>query len=161
MSRYVDIGFYGYPYHGDKFPDETTARKWLARASDVLNKLTFGRLDSAFPTNELHAEMVRKCVCAIAEILFAIEIQKESTSSHVSTRVNSYGEVEICKINKPISSISSGQEKISYDTSPNNIYFSAAVNPAAANRLIAETAASYLANVPDANGVNLLYAGEV
>ena len=39
------------------------------------------------------------------------------------------------------------------------MYSAAAASKEAQNQLIAETVARYIANVPDANGINLLYAG--
>lgn len=60
----------------------------------------------------------------------------------------------------PVASLSSGQESVSFGTgAAASAYAQAAQNGEALQVLVAQTAAKYLANVPDACGVNLLYAG--
>ena len=56
---YADFTFYGSSYFGDTLTEET-APKWLERASDELDAITFGRLTFAFPTVEAHAAKVRR-----------------------------------------------------------------------------------------------------
>ena len=46
---YTDFAFYGSGYFGDALTEETSP-KWLERASDELDAITFGRLTFAFPT---------------------------------------------------------------------------------------------------------------
>ena len=112
---YADFTFYGSGYFGDTLTEET-APKWLERASDELDAITFGRLTFAFPTVEAHAAKVKKAVCAISD----------STGGANSS-----------------------------------VYAAAATSAEAQTNLIGSIAAQYLANIPDANGINLLYAGGV
>ena len=66
----------------------------------------------------------------------------------------------IC-IGGAVASVTSGKESVSYSVNGNaaTAYASAAANPDALTALVRNIAVKYLANVPDANGVNLLYAG--
>ena len=77
---YTDFTFYGSGYFGDTLTEET-APKWLERASDELDAITFGRLTFAFPTVEAHAVKVKKAVCAIAEALYWIDVQRRASSA--------------------------------------------------------------------------------
>ena len=149
---YADFDFYSKAYFGDVLTEDN-ADKWLSRASDELDGPTFGRLTYAFPTNDAHAEKVRKAVCAMAEALFYIDVQRRAASAQQSADGSYRGAV---------SSVSSGRESISYSAnSTATAYAAAAASPAAHAQLIISIAAKYLANIPDANGVNLLYAGGV
>lgn len=60
-----------------------------------------------------------------------------------------------------VASISSGKESISYTAvgTTASVYSSAAANATEQARLVGSIACKYLANIPDATGVNLLYAG--
>lgn len=135
---YADFTFYGSGYFGDTLTEET-APKWLERASDELDAITFGRLTFAFPTVEAHAAKVKKAVCAIAEALYWIDVQRRASSAQKAEDGSYHGAV---------ASISSGRESISYLTG-------------GANSSVYAASAQYLANIPDANGINLLYAGGV
>jgi hypothetical protein len=148
---YADFTFYGSSYFGDTLTEET-APKWLERASDELDAITFGRLTFAFPTVEAHAAKVKKAVCAIAEALYWIDVQRRASSAQKAEDGSYHGAV---------ASISSGRESISYSAGSANssVYAAAATSAEAQTILIGSIAAQYLANIPDANGVNLLYAG--
>jgi len=149
---YADLDFYQKSFFGDVLTEEN-ADKWLARASDELDGPTFGRLTFAFPTVEAHAAKVKKAVCAIAEALFYIDVQRAAASAQKAADGSYRGTV---------ASISSGRESISYSTNAaNTVYATAAASDLAQVALINGIAAKYLANIPDANGVNLLYAGGV
>ena len=150
---YADFTFYGSSYFGDTLTEET-APKWLERASDELDAITFGRLTFAFPTVEAHAAKVKNAVCAIAEALYWIDVQRRASSAQKAEDGSYHGAV---------ASISSGRESISYSAGSANssVYAAAATSAEAQTILIGSIAAQYLANIPDANGVNLLYAGGV
>lgn len=149
---YADLCFYWESFFGDVLTSEN-ATKWLARASDELDSLTFGRLTFAFPTVEAHAAKVKKAVCAIAEALFYIDVQRAAASAQKATDGSYRGAV---------ASISSGRESVSYSANnTGSVYAVAATSDAARAALINSIAVKYLANIPDANGVNLLYAGGV
>lgn len=150
---YADFAFYSIDYFGDVLTKET-APKWLERASDDLDAITFGRLTFAFPSVEAHAVKVKKAVCAIAEALYWIDIQRRASSAQKAEDGSYRGAV---------ASISSGRESISFAVSGANgsVYAAAAASAEAQASLIGSVAAQYLSGIPDANGVNLLYAGGV
>ena len=59
-----------------------------------------------------------------------------------------------------VASMSSGRESISYVQNGNNsVYGRAAVDMNERDKLLYGIAAQYLADIPDSEGVNLLYAG--
>lgn len=148
---YADNNFYHEKYHGEVL-ESNAADKWLDMASDELDTLTFGRLMTAFPTVEVHATKVRKAVCAIADALFLIDAQRQAAAAQKASDGTYRGAV---------SSISSGKESISYTAvgATASVYASAAANATEQARLVGSIACKYLANIPDATGVNLLYAG--
>ena len=149
---YADFDFYQKSFFGDVLTEDN-AEKWLSRASDELDGPTFGRLTFAFPAVEAHAEKVKKAVCAIAEALFHIDVQRQAASAQKAADGGYRGSV---------ASISSGRESVSYsNNSTATVYAAAAASSEAQAHLIRNIAVKYLANIPDANGVNLLYAGGV
>lgn len=150
---YADYTFYSGTFYGDALTSANAA-KWLDRASDELDRFTFGRLASAFPIEEIHAVKVKKAVCAIAEALCCIDKQRKAASAQQTADGAYRGAIE---------SISSGRESISYAVSGANAstYAAAAASAEAQTSFLYDVAARYLANAPDANGVNLLYAGGV
>lgn len=150
---YADFDFYGKSFYSDVLTAEI-ADKWLERASDELDALTFGRLTSAFPTVEAHVLKVKKAVCAIADALYCIDVQRKAASAQKAQDGTYHGAV---------ASVTAGKETISYATgaSGSSVYALAAASPVTQNVILGNIAATYLANVPDASGVNLLYAGGV
>lgn len=150
---HADYTFYHDTFHGDVLTTEN-ADKWLDRASDTVDHLTFDRLNSAFPVVEAHAVKVKKAVCAIAEALCCIDEQRRAASVQRADDGSYRGAV---------ASISSGKESISFVTVGAAVgassYAAAAANADVQAALIRDIAVTYLANVPDAEGTNLLYAG--
>ena len=82
-------------------------------------------------------------------------------AGYVVPPVGGVGAVSGGQYRGAVASVTSGKESISYAVSGNaaTVYADAAANPAALTELLCGIAAKYLSNVPDANGVNLLYAG--
>ena len=150
---YADFDYYQKSYFGDVLTEEN-APKWLSRASDELDGPTFGRLTFAFPTIEAHAEKVKKAVCAIAEALYYVDLQRKAAMAQKAQDGSYRG---------AIASVSSGRESISYagNNASASVYAVAATSAVEQGKLISSIAVKYLANIPDANGINLLYAGEV
>lgn len=150
---YADSNFYLNSYYGEVLlPDNID--KWLESASDELDALTFGRLSFAFPEVSAHALKVKKAVCAIAEALYSVDVQRKAAAV-TKTRDGSY--------RGAITSVSSGRESISYAVGnvSTSVYAAAASNEIERSKLINSIAVKYLANIPDSNGINLLFAGEV
>ena len=149
---HADYAFYTEKYFGDELT-EGTAQKWLERASDYLDIITFGRLTFAFPTVEAHAMKVKKAVCALAEALCAIDLQRKATAPQASADGSFRGAV---------ASVTAGKESITYASGESSsVYGKAAADASERDRLLRGIAANYLANIPDAHGINLLYAGGV
>ena len=147
---YATFEFYTSNYYGDVLTEDI-ADRWLDRASDRIDKLTFDRLRTAYPTDERSSELIQKAVCAIAEALYLIDSQKKAGAAQKTAE----GEYK-----NPVASVSSGRESISYAVGGGSTaYAAAAANETEAQRFINSIAAEYLANVTDANDVNLLYAG--
>ncbi|MCD8371792.1 MAG: hypothetical protein LUD27_00630 [Clostridia bacterium] len=148
---YTDYTFYSESYYGDELTEDN-AEKWLEKASDKLDALTFGRLTFAFPTVEAHAVKVKKAVCAIAEALYLVDVQRKATSAQLAADGTYRGAV---------ASVSSGKESVSYSVngSSASVYAAAAASESALNTLISDIAVSYISGIPDANSINLLYAG--
>lgn len=147
---YADFNFYANTFYGDTLTGDN-ADKWLARASDFVDAITFRRTENAFPEDEADAIKVRKAVCAIAEAQYLIDMQAKATQANVDAQGI---------LRTAVASISSGRESISYMQNANgSAYAKAATDQAEARRLLSDIAALYLADVPDSTGVNLLYAG--
>jgi len=147
---YADYSFYTDTYHGDTLTSENAA-KWLDRASEFVDAVTFRRTEHTFPTNEADAVKVKKAVCAIAEAQYQIDAQVRATQAGVDKQGN---------LRTAVASMSSGRESVSYMQNANgSAYARAATDTEAARRLLADIAAQYLAGVPDSEGVFLLYAG--
>ena len=148
---YADFEFYVNEFFSDILTADNAA-KWLSLASDELDALTFGRLSDAFPRTEADAVRVRKAVCAVAEALYQIDNQRRAAAAHRTEDGTCRGAV---------ASISSGRERISFASGSASAFASAAADDGARDRLIRGIAVRYLADVPDDNGVNLLYAGVI
>lgn len=151
---YTDFAFYTDSYFGDTLAQDE-APKWLERASEELDALTFRRLVSAFPTEESDVIQVKKAVCAIADALYLVYLQRIAASAQQAADGSYRG---------AITSISSGKESVSYavnGATSASVYAAAAASAEAQTVLLRDTAAKYLAGIPDANGVNLLYAGVI
>ena len=153
MAAYADLTFYKDSFFGEELT-EKNANKWLSLASDEIDTLTFGRLTFAFPTVEAHIEKVKKAVCAIAEALYYVDLQRKAAMAQKAQDGSYRG---------AIASVSSGRESISYagNNASASVYAVAATSAVEQGKLIGSIAVKYLANIPDANGINLLYAGEV
>lgn len=137
-------------YHGDVLTEDN-ADKWLDRASDFVDKITFGRLRTAYPEDQQSDIYVKKSVCAVAEALYLIDVQKKAGAAKVEADGS---------FNNPVASVSSGRESVSYALNGGStVYAAAASSKAAADSYTMSIAVDYLANVTDANGTNLLYAG--
>lgn len=148
---YADYQFYTESFFGSDLTS-ANAPRWLEMASDEIDALTFGRLTFAMPTHEAHVAKVKKAVCAVAEALFHIDEQQRAAAAHKAEDGSYRGAV---------ASISSGRESISFSMNgaAASSVAAAAASEAERAKLIGSIVSRYLANIPDANGINLLYAG--
>lgn len=155
---YTDIEFYKTKYCSDTVPDESL-EKYLEKASDRIDAITFDRLVDGFPDNKRAQIKIKKAVCAVADCLYQIDEAKKASMATVGTVTREDGTMT----GKMVSSVSSGSESISYVTgtagSISDIYSQAAMDKKVENVLLRQVATEYLAGVVDNKGVCLLYAG--
>ena len=140
----VDYAFYKTLY-GTTVDDKVFDRlNWNAEKL-VKNAVTGvdGRckLDFAFPDVAYDTEAVKRCECALVDIMAKIE--KAETEAEG---------------NKTVKSVSAGNESISYDTG-SGLIGKVLSDKSAQSRLYADTINEYLRGTKDKNGVNLLFGG--
>lgn len=155
---YTDYEFYKSKFYGDTVP-ESDFLKYAERASDRIDKYTFDRLVDGLPENERAKTKVQKAVCAVADEMYKVDQARNALMDNIGTIQREDGTV----INKTVSSISSGNESISYTTGSNafanNKYVELATNPKKESEHYLQKAVEYLFNTTDDNGIHLLYAG--
>lgn len=125
------------------------------QAAKLLDKYTTGidgvrKLQKAFPSDLDAQEAVKRCECALVNLL--LQIEQTEKAGAIATRAD--GTLTI----GAVSSVSSGAESISY-AAGNTAINTAAADNSARERLISSTVREYLSGEKDANGVNLLYMG--
>lgn len=141
---YVDYEFYKTLY--GTTVDETVFNRLIWNAEKHVKNAVTGvdgrcKLDFAFPDVEYDAEAVKRCECALVDIMAKIE--KAETEAEG---------------NKTVKSVSAGNESISYDTG-SGLIGKVLSDKSAQSRLYADTINEYLRGTKDKNGVNLLFGG--
>ena len=141
---YVDYAFYKTLY--GTTVDETVFDRLIWNAEKLVKNAVTGvdgrcKLDFAFPDVAYDAEAVKRCECALVDIMAKIE--KAETEAEG---------------NKTVKSVSAGNESISYDNG-SGLIGKVLSNKSAQARLYADTINEYLRGTKDKNGVNLLFGG--
>ena len=141
---YVDYEFYKNLY--GTTVDEKVFNRIIWNAEKLVKNAVTGvdgrcKLDFAFPDVAYDAEAVKRCECALVDIMAKIE--KAETEAEG---------------NKTVKSVSAGNESISYDTG-SGLIGKVLSNKSAQSRLYADTINEYLRGTKDKNGVNLLFGG--
>ena len=141
---YVDYAFYKTLY--GTTVDETVFNRLIWNAEKLVKNAVTGvdgrcKLDFAFPDVAYDAEAVKRCECALVDIMAKIE--KAETEAEG---------------NKTVKSVSAGNESISYDTG-SGLIGKVLSNKSAQARLYADTINEYMRGTKDKNGVNLLFGG--
>lgn len=141
---YVDYEFYKTLY--GTTVDETVFYRLIWNAEKIVKNAVTGvdgrcKLDFAFPDVAYDAEAVKRCECALVDIMAKIE--KAETEAEG---------------NKTVKSVSAGNESISYDTG-SGLIGKVLSDKSAQSRLYADTINEYLRGTKDKNGVNLLFGG--
>ena len=141
---YVDYEFYKTLY--GTTVDETVFNRLIWNAEKLVKNAVTGvdgrcKLDFAFPDVAYDAEAVKRCECALVDIMAKIE--KAETEAEG---------------NKTVKSVSAGNESISYDTG-SGLIRNVLSDKSAQSRLYADTINEYLRGTKDKNGVNLLFGG--
>lgn len=142
--------------------DEKQFNRLACEACRVADYHTTGadnvkKLKIAFPTDEDDAKAVKHCICKLINIMVQIEAAEK-----VIAQGKGYTETESGLRGKVITSVSAGNESISYSAGGGNtatMIDKALADKAVQNRLFSDTVREYLSGVTDANGVNLLYMG--
>lgn len=141
---FVDYEYFTSIY--GKSVEETTFNRLLWNAEKLVRDATTGvdgrcKLDFAFPDKETDAETVKRCVCAMVDLMARVD--KAETEAEG---------------NKTVKSVSAGNESISYDTG-SGLIGKVLSDKSAQARLYADTINEYLRGTKDKNGVNLLFGG--
>lgn len=141
---YVDYEFYKTLY--GTTVDETVFNRLIWNVEKLVKNAVTGvdgrcKLDFAFPDVAYDAETVKRCECALVDIMAKIE--KAETEAEG---------------NKTVKSVSAGNESISYDTG-SGLIGKVLSDKSAQARLYADTINEYLRGTKDKNGVNLLFGG--
>lgn len=156
MASYVNYEYYKSIY-GEDAISELDFNRLSWEACRRIDTLTLNKLKFAFPTNEDDAETVRRCVCKLIDIAAQIEATNKRVAEGQGYITDESGTMR----GKTVTSVSSGSESVSYSAKSEQSTLIDAVlsDKAAQDRLYRDTVREYLSFVPDANGVNLLYAG--
>lgn len=141
---YVDYEFYKTLY--GTTVDNTVFNRLIWNAEKLVKNAVTGvdgrcKLDFAFPDVAYDAETVKRCECALVDIMAKIE--KAETEAEG---------------NKTVKSVSAGNESISYDNG-SGLIGKVLSDKSAQARLYADTINEYLRGTKDKNGVNLLFGG--
>lgn len=152
---YADYDYYQTEYGGKMSADDF--KRFGRRAERRIDGITGNKLQFAFPTNERDVEAVKDCVCELADFLYQIDAYNQSAMESMGTVAQADGTVK----GKVITSISSGSESIGYSAagSASTATMEAAKDKKVADTMVYGIVRDNLCGVPDANGVNLLYAG--
>ena len=156
---YIDIAYYTGLY-GTIPAEDFNRLVW--DASRLMDSRTTGvdnirKLEIAFPTSEKAAESVRRCCAKLVNTMHQIE-----QASAAASMARGYVETENGLRGRVISSVSAGNESISYATG--NVGTATDIDKAVADpdvkeRLYSRIIREHLSGVADANGVGLLYLG--
>lgn len=160
--NYVDFDYYKTLY-GDKTIPETDFNRLSWDACRKIDYYTTGvdgvkKLKVAFPTEIDDIEAVKRCVCALIELINNInqaEDNKKKAAGYVQREDGTFQ-------GKVVSSVSAGNESISYSALGNNnatLIDMAITDRTVREQLFYDTVKKYLSGVTDANGVGLLYMG--
>jgi len=156
---YITFDDYVGLYWTDRITPEAFTRIAI-EAQRIMDMYTTGidsvkKLQVAFPTDECDAKTVKACACKIADLLFQMQTAEDNAMAsrkYTQTANGLQGGV--------ITSMSSGNESVSYGSSNSNTAVDkAASDPVEREKLLRDTVKQYLSGITDANGVNLLYMG--
>lgn len=160
------MAYIDYEYFTSLYPEipEADFNRLSWEASRKMDVLTTGvdgvkKLKVAFPTDEDDAEAVKRCACALVDILYQIKQAEETAKS-----ASGYTETEDGLKGKVISSVSAGNESISYAVGKSataETWLDKALSDSKElDSKMNGTIREYLSGINDANGVPLLYLGD-
>lgn len=155
---YIEYSEYAALYDA---PDLSAFNRLAYQACSIIDRHTTGvdgikKLKVAFPVDEDSAAAVKHCAAHIVNFLHQIMEAEKSASM-----ARAYTETENGLQGRIISSVTAGNESISYSTAQaqKTAADMAMTDLAYRNNHIRSIVREYLSGVTDANGVNLLYMG--
>ena len=155
---YIDYEYYTALYDD---LDEAKFFRLVRSAGRIIDSYTatadgVRKLKVAFPTDPEDAETVKLCTAQLVHMLHQIEQAQEAAAT-----ARGYTETDNGLQGKVVSSISAGNESVSFSTSAMQGTFmdKAISDMGEKQKLLYATVREYLSGVPDNNGVNLLYTG--
>lgn len=156
MDMYADFTYYSTEYAG-KLVQSADFPRMARKASRLLDVITTGKLKFAFPTVMEDMQAVKDCQCELAELLTRVEQYQNTALESMGAVTQTDGTVK----GKVISSVSSGSESVSYSIGGgvSSSLVEAAKDKKVLDELVYDIIRDALSGIPDANGVNLLYAG--
>ncbi|MBO5837276.1 MAG: hypothetical protein J6Q92_05220 [Oscillospiraceae bacterium] len=140
--------------------EERDFNRFAFQACRAIDNLTTGvdgvkKLRVAFPSDEDDVTAVQHCVAKVINVLY--QIQEAEKSAFLA---RGYAEMENGLQGKVVSSVSAGNESISFSSGGGSTSVDKAImDLAERNRMIRSIVREYLSGVSDGNGVNLLYMG--
>lgn len=159
---YVDYSFYKSIY-GDSDASEQDFNRLSWEASRKMDVFTTGldgkrKLAVAFPADEYSVEAVKRCACGLIQFMYQMEKAEKQISQS-----RGYTETENGLRGKVISSVSAGNESVSYSTGSSSgsatMIEKAVSDESARDKAFHDMIIQGLSGIADANGVNLLYMG--
>ena len=158
------MNYIDYAYFIDLYGDVISTQEFNFASWEAFRKLEYHttgvdgikKLKVAFPTDEDDAEAVKRCAAKMVYIAAQISAVEKSAS-----KGRGYAETANGLQGKVISSVSAGNESVSFSTTSNTatLIDKALNNKVVQEQLYRDTVTEYLSGVKDANGVNLLYMG--
>lgn len=141
---FVDYEYFTSIY--GKSVEETTFNRLLWNAEKLVRDATTGvdgrcKLDFAFPDKEMDAETVKRCVCAVVDLMARVDKAETEADG-----------------NKVLKSVSAGNESRTFEVN-SGIIGSVLTDKTAQTKLYTDTVREYLRGTKDKNGVNLLFGG--
>ena len=151
--------------YGEGKLDEAGFTRLIWEAERLMDTAATGvdgvaKLRVAMPTEKRGKQAVKRCACALVDALWQLDEAAENIRKAQALIENADGTVQ----SRQVASRSAGSESVSYATGSAARSGGSAVDAAvsdltARHRLFDDVIRLYLAGIPDANGVNLLYMG--
>lgn len=154
---YADFNYYQTKYGGKVIESADDFTHFGRKAERRIDKITTSKLQFAFPKKKKDKEAVKDCFCELTEFLYQLDSYQSAAVDSAGVVTQADGTVR----GKVATSISSGSESIGYSAkgSADTSLMEAAKDKKVADAMINSMVRDGLSGVPDANEVNLLYAG--
>ena len=154
---YADFNYYQTEYGRKVIESADDFNHYARKAKRKIDVITTNKLQFAFPTEDNAVMAVKDCFCELTDFLCQLDRYQSAALESAGTVAQADGTVK----GKVVTSISSGSESISYSAggSVDSSIAEAAKDKKVADAMIYGIVKDGLAYIPDANGVNLLYAG--